>query len=153
MTYRECENCYECVNIQKCYQVFYSLNCANCSQSSFLYDCLGCDNCIGCRNLRNKSYHIFDQPVSKEAFEEKKKEIFTSHTSTQKFFQEFLELVKSKAIHKYYIGEHNENVTGSYLFDCKNCKNIYFGTNCEEVSNTYRVYNQKDSQYMNGCTE
>ena len=63
------ELCYECIVCMNCYQLHYSRFCQNCSNSWFLKDCIGCKNCFGCVNLRNKEYHIFNEPKSKEEYE------------------------------------------------------------------------------------
>ena len=62
------ELCYENLNITKCYKTFFSVNCEECQDVLFSKDCVGCVNCFGCTNLRNKSFHIFNIPYSKEEY-------------------------------------------------------------------------------------
>ena len=69
----ESQYCYGVVDVQKCYEVFFSKNSRNCTQSMFLSDCRGCENCLFCTNLRNKKYHIFNKEVSKKEYEKIKK--------------------------------------------------------------------------------
>ncbi len=61
---------YQNVYCKESSKLFYSLNCESCVDSYFLYDCRGCINCIGCTNLRNKSYCIFNKQYTKEEYEE-----------------------------------------------------------------------------------
>lgn len=56
------------LNITRCYRTFFSVNCEDCQDVILSKDCIGCSNCFGCINLRNKSYHIFNQPYIKEDY-------------------------------------------------------------------------------------
>lgn len=62
------EKCFQCVatagmNCQNCAFVWYSTNMEYC------YLCLNCQDCFGCIGLRNKKFHIFNKPYSKEEYE------------------------------------------------------------------------------------
>jgi len=50
----------------KGYKNFFCESCTGCNESYFLKSCLGCSNCFACINLRNKKYHIFNEPYSKK---------------------------------------------------------------------------------------
>ncbi len=89
----KCENCYysnfvkECKNIidstfcteseiiyygmdvTRCYNCFYVKNSVNCRDCFGVEECEQCSNCIGCYGLKNKQYHVFNQPVSSEDFQ------------------------------------------------------------------------------------
>ena len=60
------ELCYECIDCRESNRLLYSQECESCVDSIGLYDCRGCTNCIGCVGLRQQSYQIFNQPVSKK---------------------------------------------------------------------------------------
>ena len=60
--------CYETIGCEYSYDLKYSQFSKNCSNSWFLKDCIACKSCFGCINLRQKEYHIFNQPVSKEEY-------------------------------------------------------------------------------------
>jgi len=62
------ELCHENVMVNRSYKVFSSRYCDDCRNIWFSEDLTGCSDCIGCINLRNKQYHIFNEPVSKEEF-------------------------------------------------------------------------------------
>jgi len=70
----DCELCYENVDCQKCYQSMYSVDCANCRNIYFCKNCVDCSDCFGSVNLRSKKYHIFNEPYSKEEYQEKIKD-------------------------------------------------------------------------------
>ncbi|MDP2669632.1 MAG: hypothetical protein Q8O99_01105 [bacterium] len=88
------ERAYECIGVSKCQNIFYAHNCSSCSDSALLYGCHGCHHCIGCTNLVNKSYHLFNKPVSKDEFDAARKKLFSgSRADVQKFKEQFTNLL------------------------------------------------------------
>lgn len=136
---------YDVVDVGKGYEVFFSKNCRNCNESMFLSDCKSCNNCLFCTNLRNKQYHVFNKPVSKEEYEKKRAEIFERLNKGElpQLMKEFLEFDK-KAIHKHLEMLNNENSIGSYLFDSKNCKYCYDLSYAEDCKYVYTGFRVKD---------
>ena len=63
------ESCYETVDCAKCFAVLFSRYAENSQDDYFLFDCRNCSNCFSCTNLRNKNYHIFNQPYTKEEYQ------------------------------------------------------------------------------------
>lgn len=117
--------CYELVDCKKCYNCKYSQNAVNCSDSAFLFECRGCRNCFGCVGLRNKEYHIFNKPYSKEDYEQKVKG-FAIHTNSgrRKMEKEFKEF-RLKFPHRAADITNSENCTGDRIFEAKNCDNCF----------------------------
>ncbi|MFA6520234.1 MAG: hypothetical protein WCT44_01350 [Candidatus Paceibacterota bacterium] len=135
----ECELCYELVSAKKCYRVLFSENIEECNNSAFLYECRGCSDCFGCTNLRSKSYYIFNQPYSREAYLEKMKEFNLKDITQLKKIQKDFEELKKKTIRKYANITNapmstGDNITNSY--NCKDCFDIY-----GEVKNARFVQN------------
>jgi len=79
---QDSEFLYECIDCRKCYQCFHADSCENSIDLLFCFNLRDCQNCIFSTNLRHKSYCIFNQPVSKEEYEKKKREILSSHENT-----------------------------------------------------------------------
>ena len=140
------ELCYDSVMIDESYRAFFSVDCDNCTDVWFSKSLVGCTNCFGCVNLRNKSYHIFNQPYSKEAYEEKLKKFrldtYNGLKEARTIAHEFWDLHPVK----FYHGYHNVNSTGEHIQDCKNVKNsfsIHHGEDLRycQIAN----YNIKDS--------
>jgi len=52
------------------YKVFFSKFCFDCQELYFSENCVNCSNLLGCINLRNKNYYIFNKPVTKEKFQQ-----------------------------------------------------------------------------------
>jgi len=58
---------FECARTNK---LFFSQYSQDCIESSYLIDCRNCVNCFGCVGLVNKQYYIWNQPHTKEEYEE-----------------------------------------------------------------------------------
>ncbi len=143
--------CYELIDCDKCYNLFFSQNCSNCRDSMFLFDCRNTENSLFCWNLRNKKYHIFNKPVLREEFEKARNDILGEHGKIKDSIKHFRDLINHSAIHKYMEGEKNENSSGNYLYGCKNANDVFYGMEIEDVTHSIRtVKNQKDSMFING---
>lgn len=110
-----CETCYQCLNCQKCYRAFYSVDCENSNDIWYSKNLSGCNNCFGCVNLRKKSYHIFNDPYTKEAYEEKIKELTAKQAYAFWLTQP----------HKYIHGRQNVSVSGDYIHNSKEVHNTF----------------------------
>jgi len=123
------ELCYEDIGQNDCYRVFYSQECDACSDVWFSRNCYGSMNCIGCVNLRGASYKIFNVQYSKEEYLEKLKEFKLNTRSGIKKIKEEAERFWKKYPYRFYTGNTlNYNVTGEYLFNSKNSKEIYIAS-------------------------
>jgi len=171
---QDSELCYECIDVRKSYKCMFSENCEASADLLFCFDMRDCQNCIFSTNLRHKTYHIFSKPVSKEEFEAKKKEIFSSYENLEEAKKEF-EKVKDQSLVKFSHQIKCHNATGDYMYNChdvvsgfdaenaKNCKyiadaegpidsldlnNSYYKPElCLDIMGTLSVYNVKHSVY------
>ncbi len=124
---------YESVELQRCFQTFWSQNCENCHHIWFSRDLVGCSYCIGCANLRNKNYHIFNKPYSKQEYEKKVGEFrFGSAQFIQEFKERAAEFMATQP-HRSFHGLKNTNVSGDYIFNAKNVHDSYMVRNAENV--------------------
>lgn len=161
---KECELCYDCVDCVKCYGLSHSQDCDNCSESAFLKNCIGVRHSFMCSNLKNKEYHIYNQPYDKATFEKLMANL-TKHSELQKYFKTWNE-IKIQHPQRYMHGVQNENVVGDYLVYSKNadqcfdsmelwdCKYITrsFGSvkdsmDCDEIGEAERFYESAVSGY------
>lgn len=121
-----CEFCYEDVSSLKCYETFFSYNADSCTSSYFLYDCKNCINCFGCTLLRNKSYCMWNEQLSKEEYDKKFKELdigsFENLEKVKIKFEEF----KLKAIKRFANIVNSSNVSGDDIFHADNCHSCFF---------------------------
>ena len=130
---RKGELCYEIVTCINCYQTTFSQNCEDCVDVHFSFGLRGCNNCFGCVNLHGKKYHIFNEPYTKEEYEQKLKSFrLDSHRNiillkekTHDFWKKFPK--------RYYFGVQNLNVTGDYLEHSKNAKSCFGAANLEDT--------------------
>lgn len=141
------ELCYEVFVAWNCYKLFFSKECRDCQDSYFLQDCVGLSNCYGCVGLRQKQYHIFNQPYSKEEYfkilEEKKAQIKQGNIEALK--REFKEFAL-KHINKYSFIQKSVKSTGNYLLNTKNCVSCFHGYEAENCKYGYHVWrNSKDN--------
>jgi hypothetical protein len=115
-----CELCYECLDSQHCYGSIYLQNCQQCSHSYFLRNCIGCKNCFGCVNLRNKEYYFLNQRLSKSDYEQKIRSLsLDTYSGLKNMSAQFHDFAQNFP-YRYMEGNHNENVKGNYLSNCKN---------------------------------
>lgn len=127
-----CQWCYNCMHCRNGYELLYSAHSDDCAHSFFLEYCQSCRDCIGCVNLQNKQYYIFNKPYSKEVYEQKKKE-FQFHTRSgviafEKKFQTFLQTQPRKALQI----TQTEGCSGNYIQNAKNCREVFHCYDAEE---------------------
>ncbi len=117
--------CYETTLSHACSRVFFSTRCENSYDLFLCRDCVGCNNCFGSANLRNKSYCIFNKQYSKEEYAEKitsfgldsYKNLDAVLKQARKFWLDFPV--------KYVSGRQNLNTSGDYIFNSKNTLKSY----------------------------
>ncbi|MEK7616237.1 MAG: hypothetical protein AAB420_03475 [Patescibacteria group bacterium] len=132
----KCERNHMCFMNLNCYQCFYSSQNTDCHGMWFSKNCRNSSNCVGCVNLVGKSYCLFNEQYTKEEYAKKVAEM---KLNTWSGLQE--QLKKSRAFwlqfpNKFMQGMKNENVTGEYLFNCKN------------VHSSYLVRESRDMKYV-----
>ncbi len=121
------DSLYNSVNCTECFQVHYSVYASSCMDSYFLYDCIGCSNCFGCVNLRNKEYHIFNKPYTKEEYQKIVGSYkLGSRSFIEKMRKEFQDFLYNQPIRYAHI-RHSQDCTGDNIEGSKNCK-VCFGT-------------------------
>jgi len=126
------DGCYESLNLIKCNKAFFSEDCEDCVDVWFSKNLQGCMNCLGCVNLHNKQYHIFNQPYSKEEYKKKFLEFdLSSYKNLESFARKAREFF-AKNIVRYAHGKHNFNVSGDYINNSKNVKDSYYVLNGED---------------------
>jgi len=153
----ECELCYECINCTKCYQASFSEDCSDCQNIAFSKNLANCQDCVGCVNLRNKKYHIFNEPYSKEEYLEKLKELKLNTREGIQAAQEKLAEISPRYISKYIHGLQNKDVSGDYISNSKasqecydadsleDCKHINHGDHAKNCQDAYVIV--ENSQY------
>ena len=119
------ELCYECVDCLGSNRLLYSQECESCVDSFGLYDCRGCTNCIGCVNLRQQSYQIFNQPVSKEEYKEFLNKYPINDEASKIYILNNREELRKKLPARSFFGSHNNNVSGDHIYYSHNIKESF----------------------------
>ncbi|MEK7583229.1 MAG: hypothetical protein AAB483_02395 [Patescibacteria group bacterium] len=149
--------CYDVVSCFKMYSSMFSEKSENCTNCQFVYACKGCNDCFGCTNLRNKSYHIFNQPYSKEEYKKKLEEMdLGSFKNLEAARKKFTEL-KLAAIRKYANLINAPECTGDDLTNSVNCKSCFVATNdmrnCKYVANSTEAKDSYDGYGIGAAAE
>ncbi|MBI4159894.1 hypothetical protein HY504_01880 [Candidatus Wolfebacteria bacterium] len=116
---------YDSMAIRNCYQMAFSYFCEKCRDVWFSRDCAGCSNCFGCVNLRNKQYHIFNKPYTKEAYEEEIKRFDLGSWSALSRIKKEVEKFLLRSPRKFMTSWRNANVSGDMIAYSKNLRHCY----------------------------
>ena len=136
----ECERCYECIDCIQCYNVVFSQDCLQCSESAFLKNCHNCKNCIGCINQRSAEFMIFNVQYSKEEYAERKDALALTTRSGLQSTEVQAQAFFASEPHRALIIERSEGCTGDRIYDskdaihCFDCKDIEDCRHCERLS-------------------
>jgi len=99
-----------------------------------------------CWNLRNKKYHILNQPYSKEEYEKKLQEYnLKSRASVEKLKREFWQHLKNDAVHRPHYNTQTVNSSGNFLENDKNCHQCFGLQESENCRYIFRGYNNKET--------
>ncbi|MBI5733191.1 hypothetical protein HY967_04580 [Candidatus Jorgensenbacteria bacterium] len=140
---------YESDDSYDSYRLFYSKGCYNCLDSYFLFDCRGCSNCIGCVNLRNKQYHIFNKPYSKEDYEKFLREVrLDSYNGVELLREKFKNFLIAQP-RKYSEIYNASRSTGNYITNAKNCRICFHAYDAED--NAYSVHVWRGAKGIMDC--
>src|SRR3989344_8139054 len=144
------EQCYSSVDCDKCYATHYGQNSENCLNSAFLFNCRNVQDCLGCVNLRNKKYCIFNEQFTKEEYEEKLKDYnLGSHKNLLKFQEQFQVFLRSQ-MHRFMQSINSMDVSGDNILNSKNCKMCFSTNNSENCKYSYVINGAHDCYDVSG---
>ena len=128
------ELCYEGLNLNKCFQTFFSEDCVECHNVYFSKDLVGCFDCFGCIGLRNKQNYIFNEPYTKEKYKEKIQEFdLGSYKKIKELKKEIkINFLKFPRKNFHTLKAYN-NSYGDYLYNCKNVRDSFWVDTAEDV--------------------
>jgi hypothetical protein len=150
------QRCYECIDCVNSYELAFSRACENCNTSRFLVHCTGCNDCFGCVGLKNKQYCCFNEQLTKQEYEARLQEFNSGSFNMIELAQQKVQALIGKEIVKHYHGINCEDVTGDYLYGCKNTHNSYDSKNAEHskhIATTESFHNCYDCNYCPNHTE
>jgi len=114
-------------------------------------DCQSCTNCIACFGLHSKEYHILNQFVGKEKYEEIKKEYELLTPEKITALRQKLNELKANLPHIQSHVYASENCTGDSVYNCKNCYNAFDSKDCEDCKYFYCTPKSKETQDCAFC--
>ncbi|HBF67388.1 MAG TPA: hypothetical protein DDW36_03120 [Candidatus Magasanikbacteria bacterium] len=136
---------YASLGIGESYKVFFSFYCDRSNNLWFSQNCVGCSFCFGCINLRNKQYHIFNKPVSKEEYLAFSKNLnWCDPKAVVDIFKKRDEL-KKQIPRRAFHGSRAEDVSGEHLYNCKDVHDAFDVKDSENCKHLYTAKNFKDA--------
>ncbi|OGJ41990.1 hypothetical protein A3B60_01315 [Candidatus Peregrinibacteria bacterium RIFCSPLOWO2_01_FULL_39_12] len=150
---RKSEFCYECIDGESLYHCAYLQDCYECSDTYFSYDLKGCRNCFGCAALRKKQYCIFNQQYSKVDYDKSMAGFSFCDEAKVLETEKKLEELKLKSPRQAMMALNCENVTGNYIFNCKNCSDCFSISRNEDCNYNIQTVDNKDCYDMNYTEE
>ncbi len=148
-----CELCYELLNGKNCYRCFFSQNLENCSDVSFSSNCIGCRNCVGCINLRNKEHCILNEQYEPEEYAKRLADLHLSSTAGIQDMQKKTAALFADAPRKYFLGDHCEDFSGNYAMHLRDAHNVYNCRDCEHVKHFQDVWRANNCQDLTETIE
>lgn len=135
------ELCYECVNCINCYNARYSVDCEGSRDILFCRDCRGCSDCFGCVGLRSKKYCIFNKQHSREEYFMLLQRDFSMehHERIHEVFHRARQFWLTMPV-KFMHGEHNNQVSGDYVYHSKN------------TFDSFMTFDSEDGRYLSYVT-
>lgn len=132
------EQCYEDVLCGDFFNSHFSYDSDECIDSMFLTSCLNLQNCLGCINLRHKSFCIFNKQYSKEEYTKIRDSYdFGSYKILEKFKEEYSNFIE-KEFRRFAFIFKSINITGDNVLNSKNGKYVFdiFGEmeNCKYIT-------------------
>ncbi len=137
---------YEILQCGHMYQSFFCHDSGNCRNVWLSRDCIDCEDCFGCANLRHKKYYIFNEPYTKGEYEKKIKEFNLGSYASLSKLKEQARKVWVEQPYKFMHGMQNENVTGDYIEHCKNVHRGFQIDDSSDVRYSQRIVN--DSKFI-----
>jgi len=132
------ELCYENIDTENNHKVFFSQYTRDSADSSFIYNGVNLNNCLGCVDLRNKSYCIFNEQYPKEEYFKKLEEFdLGSYFKLLEFKKKFYEF-KLKFPHRFAHIIKSSGSTGNNIQNAKNAVNCFDVTGeAEDLKNVF----------------
>lgn len=152
-----CKNCIDCYQIEKCqfcyecqfcigtYGSSFCFLCDDSSECMFSYRLQNCKNCMFCAHLRGKQYCIFNEQLSKEEYEKKKKTLAIKNQTQLKKIKEAFENFKKKSVAEHLIIDQSENAFWDFIYHSKNVFYCFEMLQWENVRYCYEDIGIKDS--------
>lgn len=153
-TLRDCMDVWYSKEIELSYRIalggklYHCLFCERCDNSNdllFCKRCRGCSHCFGCYGLRQKSYYLFNERVSKAEYERFLGTIHLGSYEALKVLREkvraFFATLPQEAV---VIDDFSEDCTGSFIDTSKNSEDCFSIVKAEDCASLFESARVKD---------
>ncbi len=140
---RKCELCYEVIDCNESYGLFWCGDCSGCNNCYYCNYCKGCQDCVGCYGLINQRRHILNQPCNDEKEYQEKKKAFLALSEGER--KEKIDKLKEQSPVRESAMVNAVNCTGDYIYNSKNCKDCYDVKTSEDSRYCYTIEFAKDA--------
>src|SRR3989344_289888 len=124
-TVMKSEQCYDDTLCSGLYKTNFSFESDDSINSAFITSCINLQDCLGCANLRHKSYCIFNKQHSKEDYDKKRLVYdFGSYKTLSAFKKEYADFLLKQPRRLASILK-SVNVTGDNVLNSKNSRMIF----------------------------
>ena len=128
---------YAVVHSQRIFKGRFLLECYDCIDSSFLFDCRNCESCFGATNQRNKKYLWFNEQLSQEEWQQRFSEIdLRSQKELDEMQKRFAELMHQQAVWPENFNINAVDSSGEYINESTNVRDGYYVMRgCRDLDN------------------
>lgn len=147
---QESDSCYENVDCYRNYRVYFSVQARECINSSFLFDCVNCQDCFMSSNIRNGKYIFRNQQYTKESYRNALISEKLSHIENIRRFLEEFDALQRTAIHRFANLYKTVGTTGHNVENAKNSRVCFDIYNIENMKYCVRMVSGKDSYNIIG---
>ncbi len=144
---RHSELSYDNYMVDEAFRVFFSINIEESTDIWFSRNLIGCNNCFGCVNLRNKSYYIFNKPYSKEAYKEYFMKFNSGSGTTVTEIKKQAEAFWKTHPMRFALAINNVNSTGEHIEHSKNLKECYTVHDSENLTYSQFIKGPANDSY------
>lgn len=127
------ELCYESIDCVRSSSCRWSQDCYDCVAVDFCIDCRGCTNCFGCVNLRNKKYHWFNEPLTKDEYEKRLRDFDWSRSEITKAVTRVRELARALP-KKFFHGQKAFDSSGDYIENVQSSRENFNGKDNKDTA-------------------
>lgn len=152
----ESENCYQCIDCVGSHTLQHCQDCKDSRDCYYCSNCSGCSNCIGCSGLKNKSYHVFNKPVSPDVYKQKLHDIYGRNLFELEGFVNKVQELKMSSPTPHIQWIWNENVSWNAIYFSKNCHECFDVKRSENLKfcrTTNQFQNSQDINYSPDSSE
>ena len=136
---------YECTDTYDSYNCKHAYHCQNCTDNTFVYDCVGCKDCFGCVGLRQQQYAFFNEILSADEYKQRVSQYqLDTFDGLQKGLTDFWNFVQ-KAEHRTEFQFKCENVIGNNIRNSRNCVECYDSLDLEDCHYSTWIFGCKDA--------